>query len=318
MLNPTVYITISGFNGNKAVDFSYCVEVSIKTSWKSLTDNCKITIPRKLKLQGKNLIDLIRPGYKVQVWLGYNGQRNLEFDGYVARIEGNTPAILHCEDEMWKLKQTSCKLSYRDVNLKTLVADIAPGYTVVTMDADLGPFRVNNVSAAKVLDELRKNFGFASWFVNTTLYVGLPYTLGRRANHKYGFQKNIIETDKLTYKTKDEAKVKVTAISIQPDNSRIEEKLGDAEGEEHTLHYYKLSKAQLKERATAEIDKLKYDGYRGSITAFGFPYCLHGDVAVITDNEYPERQGSFFIDETDVQFGLSGFKRTIKLGGKAS
>lgn len=318
MISPNVNITITGFDGNKAVDFSYCKEITIKKGWKSLTDTCVITLPRKLKLEGKNLVDFLRPGFGVQVYLGYNGRFNLEFSGYIARVEPNVPAVLHCEDEMWKLKQTSYKFSYKSVSLSQLISDIAPNYKTVTVGAELGPFRISNVSAAKVLEELRKNFGFSSWFVGTTLYVGLPYSLGRKTKHLYGFQMNIIDNEKLQYRTKQEAKVKVKAISIFPNNSRIEEKLGDEQGEEHTLHFYGLQKAELKARALQELDKLKYDGYKGKIRSFGFPFCLHGDIAEISDELYTERTGAYFIDEVEVECGLSGFKRTLTLGGKAS
>jgi hypothetical protein len=318
MLVPNINISIRDQAGQEVVFFDYCTDVSIKKSWKTLTDTAKVTIPRKLKLQGKNLVEFIKPGYMVTLYMGYNGSSFQEFSGYVSRIELKVPAVIHLEDEMWKLKQNSVSLSYREVSLHQLVSAIAPGYNIKTVDAQLGAFRVSNMSAAKVLEEVKKHYGLHSWFVGKTLYCGLPYILRLGGEVKHGFETNIIESDKLEYKTKEEARVSVRAVSMFPDNSSIEVKVGDEGGEQHTLHYYKISKEELQKRASADLDKLKYNGYRGSFKTFGWPFCNPTDTTTLSSSFYPERNGTLFIDEVEVLYGLNGFKRVIGLGGAAT
>jgi hypothetical protein len=309
LLALNCHITIGNF------EFDYVNQVEIKSSWQNMSDTAMITLPRKLKLKDKSIKDLIKKGDKVSIQLGYNGEFNHEFSGFVSRIEPNVPVVIHCEDQMWKLKQTTFNKSYTSVTLKQLLKDIAPDYSIHAADVDLGPFSIKNVSATIVLQKLKETYGLVSYFRGHELNSGIAYPLNPK-QVKYDFQKNIIDNN-LEYLTKEDSKIKVTAVSQLGGNKKIEVHLGDADGEHRTLHYYKLTKEELTKRAQSEIGKLKVDGYKGNIVTFGRPYCQHGYVAVFTDNEYPEHAGKYFIDSVETRFGVDGFRRIIKIGGQA-
>jgi len=295
--------------------FDWVNEVAIESSFKSLTDTCVIKFPRNLNLRSKSIKDLISKGDKVIVKLGYDDVLNTEFEGYVAGVKPNVPLEISCEDEMYKLKTGSLKKSWRNVNLSEVIKFITPSYTTDIYEAELGSFSINNETPAQVLMRIKDTYGLYSYFKDKVLVCGKVYSLISNKEHAYHFQQNII-SHSLEYRKKDELKIKVKAISTSGDNSKIEVEVGDKDGEEHTLNFYKLSKTELEKRAREEMIKLGYDGYKGTFTSFGIPQAKHGDKAILSDAEYKERSGSYAIFGVKTTFGISGFRREIELGQK--
>lgn len=101
MYIPAAKIKIAGL---KTWQLDYVTEVEISRDMEKLTDECKITLPKKIKWDGKAEIPVQR-GDSVKVWLGYDGDQQFAFAGYVRDIGFKTPVVLSCEDEMFKLKQ---------------------------------------------------------------------------------------------------------------------------------------------------------------------------------------------------------------------
>jgi hypothetical protein len=92
---------------------------------------------------------------------------------------------------------------------------------------------------------------------------------------------------------------------------------GIAKGELRTLNAPPgLNKAQLTAWLTKQASLLQFDGYRGGLTSFNLPTAEHGDIATITDPDYAERSGRYFIDSVKKTWGVNGSRRIIKLGPK--
>ncbi len=123
-------------------------------------------------------------------------------------------------------------------------------------------FRSENKQQGRALNA---TYGFYSWFRNGTLYAGLAYwpELQQSPAPKFEFNHDIIEHD-LTYQDEQSVRVKVRAVSINRDNTKTEVELGDPEGEQRTLTYYNVTKKELTEFATRDLEKFRYTGYRGS------------------------------------------------------
>jgi len=126
----------------------------------------------------------------------------------------------------------------------------------------------------------------------------------------------VIDND-LIWKNEDETKIKLKAISMLPDNKKIEIEVGDSDGEQRTAHYYDLTEKTLKTIAESEIKKFKFSGFRGGFTMFGSPRIKHGDVIVLKSYKLPERNGTYFVDTVETTFGQNGFRQKIELGRKA-
>jgi len=198
-----------------------------------------------------------------------------------------------------------------------LIAEIVPsGIETNVLDSPLGAFKISNVTPAQVLKSLKDRYGFVSYFQEGILFVGFAYQNPNSNTIPLHFQKNVADISQLTYRFKDDNKIKVKAISILPDNKKLQVEVGDDDGEIRTLHFFNVtSESALKKRAEQEIEKLKVDGYRGSIKSFGQPFIKHGDVLDFEDDIFPERASANFVDKVVVNFNTSvGFKRTSTLG----
>jgi hypothetical protein len=314
MLRLSSYIKIG------TIEFDFCCSVEISSSWQNLTDTAKIIIPRKITFEGKNIVagsdPIFKRGDKVEIQLGYDDQLKTHFEGYVTQIKPELPIEIFCEDAMWLLKQKVVTKSYPSVNLKTLLTDcIGNTLPFEATDINLGKFRITRATVAQVIEELRKTYGITSFIRGGKLFSGLAYYPSQRNEEVFDFTRNIIESD-LEYKIAEDTKIKVEAISILSDNTKIEETVGDTDGEVRTMHYYNLSRTDLKATATREIDKLRYTGYRGRITTFGEPFVKHGDGAIIIDDKLTEKQGTYLIKAVNYTFGTSGFRQEIELDRK--
>lgn len=319
MLTLQCYITFSDAADKRYLEFMSANRIEIEHTWKKLTGTCKITLPRNMRVLNGDINSIIKRGGKVNVWLGYDGDLALEFTGYVARIDARVPFVVECEDEMWQLKQTNFSKSYRTVSIKELIKDIYPGNSNV-LDFAIGAYRIDRASAAKVLDDLQKNYNIFSYFSFDqagvqTLNVGLGgYDFKKISDrHVYNMMVNVVEND-LVYRRADENKMRVVATSTGKKGVVIRTEYGDPEGEVITLDKRGLSKDALDNLAKAELQKRQFNGYKGSLTGFGFPRAKHNDIAVVQSPEYPERDGAYMIDAVKQNWGMDGYRRMADLG----
>lgn len=327
-----LYILTSKVSLEPLETFRFLSEVEIESSWKNLTDKCTLKFPRNVKFQKMNLREVLKNGQTGKIELGYNWDFITEFEGYITRIKPELQFEIMFEDAMWQLKQTTFSGSYSKVSLKQLIADLMEKaqkdrkmnfrYDVLC-EMSLGKMRIEKVSVAEVLKELKDKYGIYSFFREGILKIGLPHIEGFQYNNgkapiKFGFQHNIAANN-LEYIKKEDRKIKVKAISILGNNKKIETEAGDPDGEVHTFYRYGIeTEKELKIQVENEIAGLKRDGYKGSFTAFGMPYVHHGDSVELFDYHYPERQGIYKCEGTKITFGRNGFRREITLGTKIS
>ena len=298
------------------------VSVEIDSSWALLTDSCKIMLPSNIWHQGKfvNLADaeLIKKGDPITVELGYDGLNDLVFTGFVDSIQAGSPVTVIGQDYMWLLKKKAQNLSYKKIDLESLLRDLLPAaINFKAVGRSLGQFRITKASPAEVLSELKKSYYLHSWFRGNTLYSGLAYWPETLESHSFSFGVNIIEDgSELTFKKAEDNRIKVRAISMLPDNSKIEVEVGDIEGDVRTLHFYNLAKAELEKIAEESIKTLRYDGYSGSFLTFGQPMVNHGDIVEIEDPKY-NRAGQYLVKRVLRTFGAQGYRQKIYLDRKA-
>lgn len=307
-------ITIGAFT------FDFVNEVEIKSTWKELTDTCSLTLPKRITRDGSSVFigenSIIKRGDAVTVKLGYYPTLETYFEGYVDSLSIGTPVVINCENEIWKLKQYSITKSYKSVNINKLIPDIVKNVLTDVVDAEIGSFRMTNVSPVNVLEELKKTYSLESFIKEKTLFCGLTYVPRFTKVFNITFERNIVD-DSLEWKDEANIKIKLKAISILKDNSKIEIEVGDIDGEVRTGHYYNLTEKQLREIATREIGKYKYTGFRGSFTTFGNKKISHGDIIQLRSLKFPEQDGFYFVDGSNTEFGQSGFRQHIELGRKA-
>lgn len=317
--------------------FDFVTEIEITNTWDLLTDTAKITIPKKIIFKRdneilKNIVSGDNPifsrGQLVSIDLGYDDILTRRFDGYISDIAPNFPIRLDCQDKMYLLKQTTVdSLDLKQTTLSNLLSKIMPStveYSAVSVN--LGNFRVSTPSTvAQILDYIKRNYGLVSYIDNEgKLYSGLAYqseTASELTVHEFehGSQddlKAIVDDSDLVYKRSDDQKIKLRAVSIFPDNTKIEVTRGDTTGEQRVYYQYNVSEADLKILADEEIKKMKYEGFVGSFVVFGDPKVKSRDAVKITHPVIPDKSGTYLVKQVVTTWGTGGARQRITLDRK--
>ncbi len=313
MLTLDLHITIGAVTARTAK------AVQVRSAFRELTDTCTINMPRNVRLRDKPILDYLKPGDPVKVELGYtsSGMRTV-FEGYLLRVNPQTPLVLECEDAMYLLKRKTVNKSWERVNLPELVEYVVGDTLPIARvdDFELGPVEINNVTAAQALEAMR-SYGAFAYIRNNALQCGLATdtTIDPR-RVQLNLMENVIPPVELTYRRREDVSFKVKATSFMADGEKIEVEVGDPEGETRSLFYNGLTEAETKAAAERDLKRIKVDGYAGSVTLFGEPAVAHGDIVEITDPEYPEREGSYSVDEVATSMSTDGFRQVVTIGAQ--
>lgn len=337
MLRAILNITFS-----KAVDedltFNFCNSIETDESYENLTDTAKIILPYKLSMKGLDIFTGSNPVFKrgdrVSISTGYYPNLVNIFNGYIRHVGTNTPIEIDCEDEMYLLKQYTVtypsktssiylgkngrhlkrpKTISENITLQQLMDNIIADdidFKVID-DIALGQFRVSNATPAMVLDKLKSEYGLFSYFKNGILQVGFANNASETNEATLEMEKQVINSEELEYQIEDEIKIKCKAVSIMPDNTKIEIEVGDEDGEQKTLHKYNLNETDLRTVAQKWINEFKYTGFKGDLETLGEPYFKHGDRVKIVSKKLPERNGTYLIKRVKRKLTPSGGVRQI-------
>lgn len=296
--------------------FDKIVSVEVVRDTESLTDTCVVELPRKVKWQGESTIPIGR-GDEITVWLGYDGNLQLAFRGFITAVGTKNPVRIECEDEMFKLKQIEAKKkAYKSVNLETLLKEQGLGYPLRVMgEQNLGQYRVTADTVASLLDHLQEN-GVRSFFRyedgRPVLYCGVLFDRDSRPSQVFATGVNIIDDQSLEQQAAENMRLRIKAVSLMPNNKKIRVEVGDTDGETRTLHTYNKQETELKAWAQQEIKRLKRDGLTGSFKTFG--YKLADKLDAIGIKMDGEKKGIYRVKKNIIKYGTDGFRQEITLG----
>lgn len=313
MYRLTAKITI---DGGRRWQLEEVTAVEITRDTEKLTDECRITLPKKVKWDGEPDIP-VRRGDRVSVSLGYDGELQAAFSGYVRDVGFKTPIVLVCEDEMFKLKQQSAqKKAYRNVDLETLLKDQGIGCEIrVFGEQRLGQYRVTADTVASLLGKLQQQ-GIRSFFRTEdgqpVLYCGVLFERETSPSQVFATGLNIIDDQSLEQQQADTMRLRVKAVSLMPDNKKVKVEVGDADGELRVLHTYNKTESELKAWAEQEVKRLKRDGLTGSFKTFG--YRLVDKLDVIGMKIDGEKKGCYQVKKNVIKYDTGGFRQEITLG----
>lgn len=314
------HITIGAFS------FESIQDVRIHKSVNELADTCVIKLPARFKIKdnGKEVFteNAIKAKDKVKVTLAYQDvYEGVEFEGYVKKIKPGTPIEIHCEDAMYLLRQKNITKAWETTDLKRVLQEVVSGTEVELSpdipDINLQQWIIKNANGTQVLEKLKQEFALSIFITDKNkLYAGLSQLTNIGQTATYDLNYNLVEND-LEYRTAEDRKLKVKYTYIDENNERIEVEAGDPEGEQRTFHTSVVSdQAKLKEMAEAEISKLKYDGFDGSVTSFLVPYATRGMQARLIENDKKQIDENYFVKSVETTFGLSGGRRRVEIGQK--
>lgn len=305
--------------------------VTIESSWELLTDTLKVTLPRKVEWQGQALATgntpILKRGMNVMISLGYDDKNEAVYQGFVVDISAKIPVEVTCEDAFWQLKKGEFTRSYRSVTLSQLLKDLFKGYDIdykVVAERQLGAFKISKATPAKVLDYLRENYHIKFFFRNGIFYAGLAIVADLQRTHEFFFEPHekatefsyIIDND-LIFKIKDDVRLQLKGIIKQAKGKDKTVIVGDADGEVRTFNYTTgRSESEVKKELNEHLERLKYTGYRGTMTVFGIPQVQHGDLVKLYDPKYPERDGRYLVKKVTRNYGVNGSTQTLEIEKK--
>ena len=301
--------------GDKSWQVPFVSSVEITRDTEKLTDECKVTLPKRIKWDGEAQIPVKR-GDSIKVWTGYGEDMELAFAGYVRSVGIKTPIVLTCEDEMFKLKQMACtKNAYKNVNLGTLLKDQGLENVKVFGEQNLGQFRVTDDTVAALLGRLQDS-GIRSFYRyedgTPVLYCGVLFERDTQPSQVFATGVNIISDSSLEQQLAANIRLCIKAVSIMPDNKKIKVEVGDKDGEKRTIHTYNKTESELKAWAEQEIKRLKVDGLTGSFTTFG--YRLVDKLDAIGIKIDGNKMGVYQVKKNVIKYGTGGYRQEITLG----
>lgn len=324
MFHLTSDITIGAITKVKPAKVSYKLDIN------SFTDTCTIDLPRimYLKTTKTETQDINQPnerkeyaikeGDKVSVLLGYDGKNSMRFEGFVKRINMAIPVKVECEGYSYLLLDVMFNKSYETVTVKQLLTDLCAGTEIIVSNEipaiPLKNVRFKNATGYQVLEWLQKECKLVVYFNLNELYAGTQF--GKKQDTvKFRLGWNTVKEDDLKQRLVD----KNVRIVIHEKNDKGEVKKTKSDVSKYSNEKTLKIKAGipadlLKQIANRLQTKSNYNGFEGSITAFLEPMVTKGMVAAITDKQYPERTGNYFIESVEGEFGSGGGRQKIQLG----
>ena len=134
-----------------SVTFKSVHDVQIKRSIYSLAATAVVKVPvtAVLKHEGEppahiETANAIKAGDAVTIKLGYDGQLQTEFVGYVKRLNYKLPLEIECEDEYYKLRFVNCVFSKKETSLKACLNEDGENNFCIFQENDLIESKTDN------------------------------------------------------------------------------------------------------------------------------------------------------------------------------
>lgn len=304
-----------------SVTFESVSSVEITRSLYSIVDTAKIKIPVTALLKSSTepptrieTAKSIKVGDPVIINLGYDTTER-EFVGYVKAVNLTTPLEVICENEAYNTRKKSITTS-GEQTLKKILSDM--GLTVgYAEDIKIKNYVVQSVTQFELLNRLKKDFGLLIFFDNDKkVYATRPAKVQGKTV-KYELRGNVINDNKLQYHNKEDVKIKIEAICFKNDGTKVEAEYGVTGGAIEQRYFYNVEDmSELKTLAEIELKRVSYDGYDGEIETFLQPYAEPTMIADVTDPQYSERSGKYYVTGVKTTFGIGGAHRTVEIGEK--
>lgn len=313
--------------------FRGCYSANIKKSIHEYADTALIKLPATsvlkengIRTQSKQTYKQFAVGDKVSIRLGYNGKLNDEFVGFVKRINKKTPCEIECEGYSYILRtKKNITKFWKSISLKAVLQFITQGSPIKLHaqipDLTLKNLKLDNASGTQVIDYIKELLAgtITAFFIGDTLYMGLAYTdlAQTTVKHKLGY--NTISSDNLKERNAADVKVKIELEYRKENGNQIIVSSGSDGG---VVRKDKMSAvtdvAKLQQIAKAKLLQEAYDGLEGDFNTFLIPYAQPGYRCELSDPRYPERSGNYFVESSEVDYGMSGGKRKLQIGIKLS
>ena len=320
MLKLCSEITIEG---DKTWLFNAVADCNIVEDVSTLTDTCEIQLPKKIKWQEsvtKNGKPPIKRGDKITIKLGYDGDLQTRFTGFIRSVDAKVPITIKCEDGMFVLKSHKVKpKAFKNASLHEIMSYLLEGtsiqFQLMDKNIKVGNWRLTKTHASEELQELKEKMMLSSYFrrINgeSILYIGLAYPLDNRKKVKFMHGKNIID-ENFEYRDKEDIRVRCEAQSFNAKNKKVTYEYGDKDGDVIKIRIDGLTENELKKYAIEAVERYKQSGFKGSFETFGQPEVSKCDMVEIHASD--GNSGVYLVKKLEIEFGTNGYRQKIELG----
>lgn len=287
-----------------------------------LSDTARITLPASAYNKTLNIDDKIQRGDKVLIWFGYDGKLVREFTGFIKEINTNDSSLnIECEDEIFVFRKKVKDRILKKVTIKaiaeSIISELGLDLTVVSNATILyDDFAIRAASGYDVIKKIQEETKLDIYIKDKVLYMSAMY-LHKTGEVIFDFSKNVEKGD-LTYKSADDRKVEVEVTYTDKAGKVHKYTAGTTGGTKIEKKAQTSDLKSLQQLANQELVKNSFDGYEGSITSWLIPYVETGYTAQIIDNDYPLKNGSYYVRKVTVSVGDQGGVRQSELGIKLS
>lgn len=314
------------------LEFTVCQSIHIESSVQVLANYAKIELPREFKnaidevgktvnIAGKSILDFIKRSDSVKIQLGYDGELQTEFQGYITKIGAEMPLLLECEDEMFQLKKAPriTKFIKSGKLIDILKAVVPAKYTIeCNGDYSIGKWLIEDATPYNVLEELREKAGIRAYFKDSsTLAVGMIVDFKPQNIHKFNFSQNVRRGSNLKFEQKESKPIFLSVESKQSNGTVLTVSVGEKGGDEKKMKLWpNMTKSELELWANKQQTSVSYNGFEGTLDSWCYPRTKPGDSAQLYRPFYKDRHqdGRYFIESVTIHVnGSDGIKRENKL-----
>ena len=301
-------------------------ECEIVCSVDNLADSATIILPEAVMNQVLNIENKISRGTSVLIELGYDGALVNEFEGYVQDITTNDSTLkIICEDALFLFRVGVQDEQFKLVSVKKiaqqLISQIDPAFKLVISgygdEVYFEKFVIHQATGFDVLKKIQEETK-ANIFFNTRnkeLHIHPPYE-EKGGEVIYSMQQNI-EKSTLEFKRAIDKKLEITVESVDLKGKVKSITIGNTGGDKKTIKStIPLTDSAMLKLAQAAFVQNNFDGYSGSFDGWLVPFVKPTYSATILDQDYPYKDGTYYVVSVKTNFSESGGVRTITPGIK--
>lgn len=298
--------------------------IEIECNVDNLTDTAIITLPETILNQVLDLEKDIKRGSQITIRLGYDGNLETEFIGYVLELPVSDDALkIKCEDALFLYRKSVKDIELKPTSLKEIAENITRqvdnSFTVICdFDISYEKFVIHQATGFDVLKKLAEETK-ANIYFNTEkkeLHIHAPY-IEKAGEVVYSMQDNI-EKSSLEFKRAIDKKVEITVERTNSKGKIESYTTGTTGGDKITLKVGSVASSDLKKIADAELIRRSSDSYEGAIDTWLIPFVKPTFSAWFQDEDYPEKNANYYVTAVTTVVSESEDKRTVKFGVKLS
>ena len=335
VLNSDITIGKFRFSGVHEVRINRTIHSTIETATIKIPSIAKVV--RNDKVIPGSIItgNQFKDGDPVTIKLGYNGDLKTEFVGFVKRRNMNMPLEVECEGYSWLLRKNKIENFWKSISVKDLLnaalQDIDPNYPItIQCDASvvLNNVEANSITGLELINNISKysDGTLHCFFIKPGVlwygYIYAPYSQNKNpfsnidaVQYRLGY--NAINNNSLHLRQPLTEPVEVKYSKRLSTGETLVESSNAFQSPNYTYSHilnHIPDAPTLKDMANEKAFLLNYSGYEGYLQAFLQPLTQPGATAYISDSRYPENNGSYLVESTEVIFGINGARRILEIG----